>query len=73
MTKLSNKQRRALDYMISNGSISSKEAIEKLGDSRLAVTIKALRDKGYNIRTVRVNIENRYNEPSWYGRHFLDD
>lgn len=71
--KLSNKQRRALSYIRENGSISSKQAQEDLGDGRLSDTIKHLRDKGYNIVTLRIDTVNRYGEPTWYGKYVLKE
>ena len=45
-------QRKVIDYMISNGSITSADAFNRMGHTRLSVTIKALRDKGFDIETI---------------------
>ena len=66
---LSNKQKRVVDYLQKNGSIDSKRAEANLGDARLAATVHELRKKGYQIDTVRVDVTNRYGEPTWYGKY----
>ena len=71
--KLSNKEQRALAYIQAHGSISNKQALEELGDGRLSETILQLIEKGFNIETVRVDIENRYGEPTWYGKYILHE
>lgn len=56
-----NSQRRAVvDYMERNGSITSLEANEKLGCSRLAAHICYLRKNGWNITTEEVVVTTRY-------------
>lgn len=67
--KLSGHEQRVIDYITQHGGISSKEAMEELGDSRLASTVKRLRDKGHNIQTLRIDTINRFGEPTWYGRY----
>lgn len=71
IVSLSNKETRVLQYIDQHGSISSKEAVDHLGDGRLSETILQLRRKGFNIETVRVDSTNRYGEPCWYGRYIL--
>lgn len=66
---LSSYERRVIDYITQHGGISSKEAVEDLGNGRLSGTIHNLRKKGYNIQTLRIDTENRYGEPTWYGRY----
>ena len=68
---LTGKENRVLDYIISKGSISNKQAIEDLGDGRLSQTISQLRKKGYDIKTVRVDIVNRHGEETWYGKYMF--
>lgn len=67
--KLSSKEARALAYMQDHGSISNKEALEQIGDGRLSNTIMGLRRKGYDIDCLRIDIQNRYGEPTWYGKY----
>lgn len=68
---LSPKESRALAYLREHGAITHDDARRDLGDSRLAVTIMGLRNKGYDIPCHRVDIENRYGESTWYGRYTL--
>lgn len=56
-----NSQRRAVvDYLERYGSITSKEANEKLGCSRLAAHICYLRKHGWHITTEDVEVTTRY-------------
>ena len=70
--KLTNKQKRVLDFIAEKGSISNKEAIDEIGEGRLSSVIMSLRRKGYNIKTVRVDIVNKYGEGTWYGKYVFD-
>ena len=71
--KLSPKESRALKYLREKGSITQDQARKDLGDARLAVTISGLRRKGFDIPCHRVDIQNRYEEPTWYGRYTLNE
>ena len=67
--KLSPKQERVVEYMRQNGGISPKEAEDVLADHRLAVTISGLRAKGYPIKTLRIDVKNKFGEDTWYGKY----
>lgn len=69
LVKLSAQEQRTIDFMKEHGGISNKEAIDLLGDGRVASTISRLRQKGFDIRTLRVDITNRHGEPTWYGKY----
>lgn len=69
--KLSNKEKRCLAYMRKHGSIDNDRARNDLGDARLSETIFQLRGKGYDIATYRVDVTNRYGEPTWFGKYVL--
>lgn len=69
--KLSPKEQRALDYINKHGSIDQDQARRDLGDARLSETIMQLRRKGYDIDTIRVDVTNRYGEPTWYGKYVM--
>lgn len=58
-----------LNYMIAHYGITSKEAFEELGITRLAARIKDLRDLGYNIITVMETGKTRYGETCRYARY----
>ena len=69
--KLSKKEERCLAYLRKNGSIDNDRARNDLGDGRLSETIHQLRNKGYSINCLRIDITNRYGEPTWYGKYVL--
>ena len=51
---------RCLDYLKTNGSITSYQAIHHLGNIRLGATIKELRNDGHDIITETIMVDNRY-------------
>lgn len=60
-----------LDYIRKNGSITPKDAYEKLGVYRLSAVIFTLKEQGAKITCVRENGVNKYGEETHYGRYFL--
>lgn len=60
---------RILKYFKSGNSLTSKEAFELFGVTRLAARVKELRDAGYDIRTSMETSENRYGETVRYARY----
>ena len=65
-----NKTQQVLNYMQENKSITSWEAIEKFGATRLSAIIFNLKDK-YNITTTREEFTDRYGNKSHYARYTL--
>lgn len=57
---------RILDHFEKYGILTSMEAIQLYGITRLAARIKDLRDMGYNISTIMTDGINRYEEPVRY-------
>ena len=55
------------EHLEKYGSITSKEAINKYGNTRLSVTIYILRSQGLNIITDYETSKNRYGKPR-YGK-----
>lgn len=53
MSDRSSQCMRILRYMETHGSITSMEAFEKLGITRLSGRIKDLKDQGYRISSTR--------------------
>ena len=51
---------RLLDYLEKFGSITSLQAIQDLGNTRLSGTIYTLKRKGYNFKTESVSVPNRF-------------
>lgn len=62
-----------LKFMKENGSISSKEAFEKFGATRLSGIIFALRKRGYVIDTEIWECKTRYGKTVDFARYVLID
>ena len=60
--KLSKRLQRCFDYMMEFGSITTLQAVNDLGDSRLSATIFELKKKGVNISSGVLKVKNRYGE-----------
>ena len=68
-----NKTKAVLDWLKTHASISSMEAIQSFGATRLSVIIFNLRKRGYNIETVRCEGTDRFGNPMRYARYYLRD
>ena len=64
-------KQRLLEYLEKNESITTKEAIEKLGNTRLSEYIRQLRIDGYVIKNVHRKAKNRYEENTWFDEFVL--
>ena len=51
---------RLIDYLEKFGSITSLQAIQDLGNTRLSGTIYTLKRKGYTFNTESVSVPNRF-------------
>ena len=77
MTTKSNKklfdttQQRVFDYIKEHGGITSKEANDKLGETRLSARIFELKAKGVNIQYEWLWVKNRYKELRHVKRYFI--
>lgn len=60
-----------LAHMREHGSITSMEAFEKYGVTRLSACIFDLRKMGYDIETQRIETTTRFGETTQYGRYIL--
>lgn len=60
---------RILNHLEKFSCITSAEAFQRYGITRLAARIKELRDKGYDIRTSMCVGENRYGETVRYAEY----
>lgn len=67
-----NKSALCRDYLLDNGSITSWEAIEKFGETRLASVIFNLRKAGYDIKTDDVAFTDRYGNTGTYALYTLE-
>lgn len=66
-----NKTKLVLDWLKAHAGISSMDAFEHLGVTRLAAVIFELRKRGYDIETVIVDGKDRYGNRSRYARYYL--
>jgi hypothetical protein len=62
-----------LEYMQNNGGITSMEAFQMFGVTRLSSIIFNLRNAGYHIETVRITSKNRYGNSCNYARYILKE
>jgi hypothetical protein len=62
---------RILKYMETFGSITTMEAFNVLGVTRLSGRIHDLRQRGYDIESETIESENRYGDKVRYYKYFL--
>lgn len=60
--KMTPQQQRVLDYIKDGSTITSLDAFNKLGITRLAAVIYDLKNLGYFIGSRRISVRNRFNE-----------
>lgn len=66
-----NKTKAVLDWLKTNTSISSLEAFENLGATRLSAIIFNLRKRGYDIETVTAETVDRFGNRVRFARYYL--
>lgn len=64
---------KVLKHLRENGSITSLEAIELYGATRLSGIIYVLRNRGYDIVTENVKLTDRFGNESYFGKYVLVD
>ena len=69
--KKTTKLQKVLEHLQENGAITSIEAIDLYGATRLSAIIYNLRKKGYIIETKMLETIDRYGNPCHYGRYIL--
>jgi hypothetical protein len=69
---MTSKTEEVLKHLKIHGSITSLEAIELYGATRLSSIIFTLRKRGYAIDTERQGMVDRYGRAVNYGRYVLD-
>ena len=69
--KLDITQQRVFDYIVENGSITSLEAIEHFGETRISARIFELKKKGVPIETKWLSVTNRYGEKRRVKKYFF--
>lgn len=68
-----NKKTAVLQHLMENGSITSMEAIESYGATRLSAIIFNLRKDGLDIETVTEGGTDRYGHSMTYARYVLHE
>lgn len=68
-----NKHKAVLGWLQSHDSISSMEAIEEFGATRLSAIIFDLRKHGHDIQTVMCEGTDRYGNRMRFARYHLRD
>lgn len=69
-----NKTEKVKIHLIEKGNITSWEAIQLYGATRLSAIIYNLRyKKGMNIRTERVEFTDRFGDKSSYGKYIYEE
>lgn len=67
------KTQAVLDWLQTHASISSMEAIQNFGATRLSAIIFNLKRKGYNIETVMCDGRDRFGRHVRFARYYLRD
>lgn len=67
-----NKTEKVLNHLKEHGTITSLEAIEKYGATRLSAIIFNLRKRGYKIDTYDMPFTDRFGSKSTYGKYVLN-
>ena len=71
-TQATNKTIEVLRYLKTHKrGITSMEAIEMFGATRLSAIIFNLRKRGYIIETIKMDTIDRYGNPVQYGKYIL--
>lgn len=65
------KTQRVLNHLKQYGSITSLEAIDMYGATRLSAIIFRLRNHGYDIETIKMPFTDRYGNYNVYGKYVL--
>ena len=64
-------QAAVLDYIQKHGSITSMQAFEYLGVTRLSAVVYNLKEKGYNIISEPEQVKTRYGATATISRYSL--
>ena len=70
---MSGKTRKVREHLEARGSITSNEAWEAYGVTRLSAIVFNLRRKGFDIETLMESGTDRFGNPTRYGRYVLHE
>lgn len=59
---LSTAEQRVVDFIAENGSITSLQAIEEIGETRISARIFELKEKGIPVTDEWLTVKNRFGE-----------
>ena len=62
---------RLLDYLKRFGSVTTWEAFQELGITRLSARIFEIKERGYSIKTESIKSKNRFGEPVHFNKYSL--
>ena len=68
-----NKTKAVLQWLQTHAGITSMEAIKQFGATRLSAIIFKLRQRGYNIETVKCEGTDRFGNKVQFARYYLRD
>ena len=68
---LNKTQRRVFDYLYEKGSITIIDAITEFGETRLSARIWELRNKGVNISSEMIEVQNRFGEKRHVKKYYI--
>lgn len=68
---LNTTQERVFSHMLEHDSITTLDAVKKLGETRLSARIFELKEKGINIGDERICVKNRFGEKRHVKRYFI--
>lgn len=71
MSRRTSQKNRVLQYLKAHGSITSMDAINCFGATRLSAVIFDLRRDGWNIETEFEEGRSRFGDKTRYGRYHL--
>ena len=63
---------RLIAYLKEYGSITSRDAFEELGNTRLAATIFILKEAGYKFDTETINVPTRWNNSATVAKYTIN-
>ena len=68
-----NKTEKVLEHLKEYGTITSLEAIDLYGATRLSAIIFNLRNRGYKIDTIDLPFTDRFGTKSHFGKYVLSE
>lgn len=73
MTEETNQRQAVFDYLREHGSITSKEAFELFGATRLSAIVCDWRKRGINIQTLMIDGKTRYGSSCKYAKYIYSE